>query len=518
MSLTLPYASAVNCKFVALPDSLATDDNTLKLYNIDGGGGGGGGDAYTKSESDARFLQVAAATPQTVSQLPLFANGIKLHNFLKLSLVQGSLTQMIDMRPYTVDETQTAAFLIHSRPSTNQYIYKKPLIMDYVGGSPTNAPLTIKNFAMGGGIELLPTAIAADTPYMKFSSPSYVVQGSIYHNGAGIVYKGDSFIGNAFVLSGNATIRASFNSGNMREVWLPSVNAGCELVVNRPTGPQSIENTLNLNGPTTVNNSFVTQTLKFSGTEPGFSKAVNVISAEDEITTGRLASSSAVCNWTKNYAIPKTDIVATVTGVSDNKVPSEWAVKRYVDANGSANAILKTDLVTTVTGDSDSKVPSEKAVKTYVDSLGNNSYVSIIHQYSPSYPVPENYLQRLGFSQFTLHVENIGTLDQTVPLFSWACPLNRNIRIKIEGNSYRVAANDVIQTLITKNFYQHSFVANTTPYQVLASGNYTVYDTTKDYPMFVSDMVNNQLICNFRAFVPVTYSTFTISIWVTDIN
>jgi len=450
MSLTLPYASAVNCQFVALPDSLATDDNTLKLYNIDGGGGGGTTDAYTKEESDARYLKLVAATAQTVTQIPVFASGIKS-------------------------------------------------ALDIIAATSTNL-----------------------TKHVRFYAAPSTLRGEIYDNGTGICYQGnqvsvmtvnasDAILASVRV-AGNVIILAKYN-GNLYKVWVPALASdNVDFVITNPSTAQTINKDLTIAG------SLITQTLKFSSTPTAsFNTSTNGITVAQETTTGTVPSSSAVCNWTKNYAIPKTDIVTTVTGVSDNKVPSEWAVKRYVDANGSANAILKTDLVTTVTGDSDSKVPSEKAVKTYVDSLGNNSYVSIIHQYSPSYPVPENYLQRLGFSQFTLHVENIGTLDQTVPLFSWACPLNRNIRIKIEGNSYRVTANDVIQTLITKNFYQHSFVANTTPYQVLASGNYTVYDTTKDYPMFVSDMVNNRLICNFRAFVPVTYSTFTISIWVTDI-
>ena len=370
MSLTLPYATAVNCKFVNLPDTLATNDNTLKLYNIDGGGGGTT-DAYTKEESDARFLRLATATDQSVTQLPLFAKGIKLHDFLKLSLVQGTLTQMVDMRPYTVDETQTSAFLLHSRPNTNQYIYKKPLYFNYTGGSATDAPITALNFGAGGGIELAPAAtIVADTPYIKFSTTTVSGnRGKIIDNGTGACYIGDEVRTAKMLISANVILRAEFNSGSIRDVWIPAVSTnGAQLLSTHSTYAQTVNNAL------TVANDFTAQALKFSATPTAaFNSSTNGITAAQETTTGTIPSSSAVCNWTKNYAIPKTDIVTTVTGVSDSKVASEKAVKTYVDAAG----IPKTDIVTTVTGVSDSKVASEKAVKTYVDSkipASNNSF------------------------------------------------------------------------------------------------------------------------------------------------
>jgi hypothetical protein len=76
--------------------------------------------------------------------------------------------------------------------------------------------------------------------------------------------------------------------------------------------------------------------------------------------------------------IPKTDIDTTITlGTSTTKVPSQSAVKSYVDtAIGTVDTsalVPKTDIDTSITlGTSTTKVPSQSAVKSYVDtSIGN---------------------------------------------------------------------------------------------------------------------------------------------------
>lgn len=304
MSLTLPYASAVNCKFVALPDSLATNDNTLKLYNIDGGGGGGTTNAYTKAESDARFLRLAAPS-QTISQIPNSA-GIRMNSGAFLDWLFGatgtsqpfrfkaanggtvnfyvSSPADLDSRNIFIPQISTGnVFFLVDRPTNTQTIYKSTLNLDYTGGTASSSAMLIKGYGagLGNGLDFLASTQTSGTRHIRFYAAPASLRGEVYDNGSGMCYQGNEANVNKLTLNGNSV----------------------------------------------------------------------------------------------------TDIVTTVTGTSDSKVPSEKAVKTYVDAAG----IPKTDIVTTVTGVSDSKVASEKAVKTYVDSkipASNNYYTCIYTTWS----------------------------------------------------------------------------------------------------------------------------------------
>lgn len=328
MSLTLPRATAVNCQFVALPDSLATNDNTLKLYNIDGGGGGGTTDAYTKAESDARFLRLAAPS-QTISQIPNSA-GIRMNSgaFLdwlfgatgtsqpfRFKAANGGIVNFhvsspadLDSRNIIIPQISTGnVFFLVDRPTNPQTIYKSTLNLDYTGGTASSSAMLIKGYGagLGNGLDFFASTQISGTRHIRFYAAPASLRGEVYDNGSGMCYQG--------------------NEANVNKL------------------------TLNGNGVTDL--------------------VTSIEASDTKIPTAKAVS---------NYVIPKTDIVTTVTGDSDSKVPSEKAVKTYVDSSSTSSSADYT--LTLNTQDANSVWPDNLPVT--IGKIGLMRIVTIKNSYA----------------------------------------------------------------------------------------------------------------------------------------
>ena len=368
MSITLPYASAVNCKFVALPDSLATDDNTLKLYNIDGGGGGGTTDAYTKGESDARFLRLSTSTNQTITG-EVTASSLRSGQFV---VNDGAFTTTITQN---TGKGSNTLLKLPRMASDSEFLVNNPFDPQTVSIFNINNSLKIRDssslyqYTIRGGDATsnrgctIPD-MAGDSEFiMTKPTTGQTINNSLTLTGA---VTATGFGTNGSVRISDVTIMNSNVSG-AKNIFIPNLGAsnGKFIVSDGATG-QVINTLLNV------------KTLGFLGTADTFNRGVNVIATADETTTGTIASSSAVCNWTKNYAVPKTDLVTTVTGDSDSKVPSEKAVKTYVDSSSTSSSADYT--LTLNTQDANSVWPDNLPVT--IGKIGLMRIVTIKNSYA----------------------------------------------------------------------------------------------------------------------------------------
>lgn len=425
MSITLPYASAVNCKFVALPDSLATDNNILKLYNIDGGGGGGTTDAYTKAESDARFFKLVDGPGQTITQVAKLANGIYFGPLYVKTLDTGGVKDM-----FIPAIQQGGSYFLVDRPNNGQQtIYKSTLNIDYTGGLASSSALVLRGFGagVGNGFDTVATSSTNGTKHIRFFAAPSALRGEIYDNGTGICYKGNQAnlenLNSSYAtlgqvtLSGNVTMLAKY-SGTLYKIWVPVLTSdNGDFIVSNPSLPQTISNAL------TVTNFFTADVLKLSATPTAaFNSSTNAITAAQETTTGTIPSSSAVCNWTKNYAIPKTDIVTTVTGVSDTKVPSELAVKKCVYPTQTSVSITITSSPANVNGTLNARV-----------TTSDNGFVQIWFEHRSVTPtINVDSINLIGINDLLPTSAN----GITQPAFFTANYVTKVGRLTVNGNYY----------------------------------------------------------------------------------
>ena len=379
MSLTLPYSTAVNCKFVTLPDQLASTDNTLKLYNIDGSVPGG--DSYTKAESDARYLKLVSASQQNVSNTvnfqvePLFQSPfMQKPNFKRGITVGGYNVDLPGITISSVLENSAAAdlFIPQLQYTTAQILVNVP-----------SAPQTVERLNFSTGV------------FLKSSGNLNYVQ-----------------------------LRSASQNDNNKFVQIPTLLAGCDLVVTKPNATtQTIQGNLRVsnlqtggwwnpyNGGTTNILVGIEQDDLTSDkiiTIPKISQTTQFIVANPSATqtvAGRLNVGSLGLNGNQI-----TDLVTTVTGASDTKVPSEKAVKTYVDTASTA-AIPKTDIVTTITGTSNTKVPSEKSVFDWVTMM-HQDFDGTISLTQGDYVANKTLNASLQGRTVTMQIE--GTMNPTI--------------------------------------------------------------------------------------------------------
>lgn len=218
-------------------------------------------------------------------------------------------------------------------------------------------------------------ALSADSQVVVTNSSSIQTLERLNFN-TGVFLKGSSNTNYVQVTSAN-------QNDNSKYVVVPRLAAGCDMVVTSCDYTQTltqglvmptlaVTSAVYLKAPSTSNYAMIKsgeQTIgNVTATLPQMSSASEIIVTNP--TTEQIISGIKIRSYTTNNDYIFTNGENVLSGTSGT-IPSSYAVKTYVDTASTA-AIPKTDIVTTVTGVSDTKVPSEKAVKTYVDSAVTN--------------------------------------------------------------------------------------------------------------------------------------------------
>lgn len=480
MSLTIPYSTAVNCKFVNLPDSLATDANTLKLYNIDGGGGGG--DSYTKSESDARFLQLATGTNQTVTQTPEFGNGLKVTKG-GIQCGQETVNSGNFVTVFTEPQTVGRKAAFPQMSADGQIIVTTPTSSQTISTVRINT-LNLNGASVDGLVTTITGASNTKVPSEKavsaWGNSKYLMLdgGNQTINSVPIFFNGYNALQCTFfntTRNGWCTLRSQVPVGADKFVYIPDFNGSTsDFIVTAPLARQTLQsiriNTLNLNGSnvdglvTTIteasNSDTAVPSVKavkdyvVSSTNTfnyifinGVGSKTKLASAQTDGDATVTMPSVTVSNYfiTDNPTVQQTvqrikinnltlssgnsvnSVVTSISGSSDTSIPTEKAVANY--------AIPKTDIVTTVTGASDTKVPSEKAVKNYVAAYMVDRFTYSTFSGST---IPEGYFTRDptvdSMRYFELKCSDTYAVASTYIMYSIRnLPDTTNIRVQIDG-------------------------------------------------------------------------------------
>lgn len=451
MSFTLPYASAINCEFVNSPDFMVTSDNLLKLYSINGGGGGGG-DSYTKAESDARYLQLITAANQTITQTPQFANKLTIaHGTGKLTLDTGQSAG--SDRNIVIPNSGSDCEILITKPSVAQII-QSVIIGSY---RPTGNLYIQSNGALASVRNYY-----FDTQSTKYTNSSqYIITGESRDIANFETWKPNPFF----------TMTSSHTANPARNITVPALSADSQVIVTNAATEQIISG-IKIRSYTT-NNDYI------------FTNGENVLSGT---------------SWT---------------------IPSSLAVKNYVDTASTA-AIPKTDIVTTVTGASDTKVPSEKAVKTYVDGhLSSGSVQSLTSlvwstsNWGTYLTLPVEMFNVEGYHKIALKIiNNVGNVHYGV--FAVAgFPEYTSIRVQITGFStlntglspeYQTVNAIFSKTVTTEESPYGSGSANGTYFNNWVNGGDVVYAER--------DQVNHGIRFAFDSHAANRIGTYTIETWV----
>lgn len=271
-------------------------------------------------------------------------------------------------------------------------------------------------------------ALSADSQVVVTNSSSIQTLERLNFN-TGVFLKGSSNTNYVQVTSAN-------QNDNSKYVVVPRLAAGCDMVVTSCDYTQTltqglvmptlaVTSAVYLKAPSTSNYAMIKsgeQTIgNVTATLPQMSSASEIIVTNP--TTEQIISGIKIRSYTTNNDYIFTNGENVLSGTSGT-IPSSYAVKTYVDTASTA-AIPKTDIVTTVTGVSDTKVPSEKAVKTYVDSQSTGSSI-ITYDYIqggtlPS--IPLSVYTTLGQTEFLLR---ISSASATETLCTFTLPVTTN--------------------------------------------------------------------------------------------
>lgn len=415
MSLTLPYSTAVNCKFVTLPDQLASTDNTLKLYNIDGSVPGG--DSYTKAESDARYLQLVSATNQTISQTPTFANKMTLQAATGKTTIRSQQTGNVERQVWIPPMSGDGYLLTSQNTNTTDFGF--------------SSKGTIKATAF----EIFSVASLPEWYY------SY-------------------------------TIQLPSAPSNYRTITFPLVNADCELMLTNPVNPQTVDR-LNLKTGVFLKGATNTNYIQITSADQVDNNKyvrIPVMDAGGDMvvtnpTTGQtFAKKTTFDNGARVGSLEifnstYTNSITITTPISGNKtatipnlnsgcafvVTSPNPLTQTIQGNVGVGSLTLngnqiTDLVTTVTGASDTNVPSEKAVKTYVDAratsnLVDNSY-TITSTTVTGPTIPSSTIFTTGYRKYCFSWNKDGDATGVKVLNTWTLPDDTFSNISIQGISH----------------------------------------------------------------------------------
>lgn len=464
--------------------------------------------------SDSEFLVNNPFAPQTVSIFNI-NNSLKIRDSSTLyqyTILGGAATSN---RICTIPDMAGDGEFIMTKPTTEQTISRRLTSdlglrssnLELFSSVYTNA-VTITSQNVSGTKQLyIPNCNNGATFLMNSANPTQTVAQLAITN----------LTTDSAKLNNNAILKAKYSSGGLMDVWIPIIGTNnAEIIVTSPGSAQTINNALTLTGAVTAtafgtngsvrisdvtimssnvsgaknifipnlgasNGKFIVsdgaigqvingllnvQDLGFTATADTFNRGVNVIATVDETTTGTIASSSAVCNWTKNYAVPKTDIVTTVTGVSDSKVPSDKAVKTYVDSH-NANTVQKYSYIVGTGCD----IPS--------DYLYSNILVT-------------------GTKTMEFKVVDVTGTVTTRTMVGLVCPVFTLIRVQIDG----IIKTTTHSKVLKQNFKIDCNGSDTITLEAPAGGSWNDYDI--NFPHFTMVTGATRTV-NFNYATPVAH-------------
>lgn len=213
----------------------------------------------------------------------------------------------------------------------------------------------------------------------------------------------------------------------------------------------------------------------------------------------------------------------TISGTTE-VLASDYAVKSYVDT-GLSTKINTSQIVTTVTGSSDTNIPSEKAVKTYVDGhLSGGSIQSLTSlvwstaNWGTYLTLPYEMFNVEGYHKIALKIiNNAGTIHYgTFAVVGF--PEFSSIRVQISGYSTLTTAltpeyqnvNQIFSKLATTETSPYaSGSTNGTYFNNWVNGGDVVYAGP--------DTTNHGIKFDFDAHVANRIGTYTIETWVSFI-
>jgi len=544
MSLTLPYSTAVNCKFVTLPDQLATTDNTLKLYNIDGSVPGS--DSYTKAESDARYLKLVSASHQNVSNQVNFKNNLGINStngsYLDKKIVISS-NQTINDNSIVIPDVQSPmeCRFVCTRTGAQQSIGDVVKFeVEPIFQSPFIAkPFFKRGIVLGAGVDVPGVTLVLNNGN-TFGATLYVPQ--LQYTVANVLVDSPAsaqtvdrlrFITGVFLKGATNSNYIQVTSADQvdsnKYVRIPVMDAGGDMVVTNPTTGQTFaKNTTFDNGARVGNleifNSSYSNSVTITTPNTG-----NKTATIPSITTG---SEFVMTNPTTRQTI-NTLKIGTVTLNNDynfingenvisgatGTIASSYAIKNYVDAASTA-AIPKTDIVTTVTGDSDTKVPSEKAVKTYADAratsnLVDNSY-TITSTTVTGPTIPSSTIFTTGYRKYCFSWNKDGDATGVKVLNTWTLPDDTFSNISIQGISHlQIPGNSNVSHFKWTGAAILILGSATAAISSYANGNHwSDYDPSTTYPTIIAAGGKNvSLVLNCDSTGNRSKGVFTIETW-----